>query len=76
MARALPHCLPLPNGGVHLTLDNRFGLDVSLDDEASVVPFVADCIAVALGYGGHPDPGCDPAALGPYRRLRPLEIDP
>jgi len=67
---------PLPKGGVHLTLDNRFGLDVSLDDEASIVPFVADCIAVALGYGCHPDREGEPVRLPPFRRLWGLEVEP
>lgn len=43
------------NGGlIHLVLDRRFGLDVSVADAERVVPFVADCIAVALGYTCHP----------------------
>jgi hypothetical protein len=33
---------PLPDGGTYLRLDNRFGLEVSLDAEATVVRFIAD----------------------------------
>jgi hypothetical protein len=46
---------PLPGGKIHLTLDHRFGLDLSLADAEQVIPFLADCMAVALGYTGHPE---------------------
>lgn len=62
---------PLNDGGVCLHLDDRHALHVSLDDEAGVVPFIADCIAVALGYSSHPND--EPKRSTPYRRLRPVE---
>ena len=65
---------PLEDGGIHLQLDHRFGLDVSLDDESEVVPFIADCIAVALGFTCHPRPHQpSPKQRLPFSRLRPLE---
>jgi hypothetical protein len=42
--------IPLSDGRVHLTLDGRFGLDMSDADAEKVLPFVADAIAMALGY--------------------------
>ena len=45
---------PLNGGVVRLCLDGRFGLDLSVADAEHVVPFVADCIAVAAGYTAHP----------------------
>jgi len=64
---------PLEDGGVCLSLDHRFALKVSLNDEAAVVPFVADCIAVALGYTSHPHERPNPST--PYGRLRPIGGD-
>lgn len=39
---------------VSLTLDQRFGLDLTVAEAEKVVPFLADAIAVALGYSCHP----------------------
>jgi hypothetical protein len=44
--------------GVSLTLDRRVALDLSAEDAEKVIPFIADCIAVAMGYTGHPKPEC------------------
>jgi hypothetical protein len=44
----------LDGGTVWLTLDNRLGCEIPAGLAEKVVPFIADCIAVALGYGCHP----------------------
>ena len=41
--------------GVELILDDRYSVDIPADLVETVVPFVAECIAVALGYCGHPE---------------------
>lgn len=40
-----------------LVLDGRLGAEFSAEEAERVVPFVADAIAVALGYGCHPREG-------------------
>jgi hypothetical protein len=40
---------------VLLVLDRRLGTELSVAEAERVVPFVADAIAVAMGYGAHPD---------------------
>ncbi len=55
------------NGGiVRLTLDQRYGLDVPVADADRVIPFIADCIAVALGYNCHPRVGAEPTRSTPF----------
>jgi hypothetical protein len=46
---------PLNGGRVHLNLDCRFGVDLTVEEAERIVPFLADCIAVALGYTSHPE---------------------
>jgi hypothetical protein len=43
------------DGRVLLVLDNRFTLDLSAEEAERVVPFLADAMAVALGYDAHPN---------------------
>jgi hypothetical protein len=45
---------PFKGGMVALTLDHRFDLDVSVADAERIVPWVADVIAVAMGYACFP----------------------
>jgi hypothetical protein len=40
---------------VMLVIDRRLGAEFSAEEAERVVPFVADAISVALGYGAHPD---------------------
>lgn len=54
------------DGKVALTLDNRFGLELTREQAESVVPFLAKAIAVALGYPSHP--GRDAVLPSPVRR--------
>lgn len=39
---------------ITLTLDRRLGIDLTTDEAERLTPFIADAIAVALGYGAHP----------------------
>jgi hypothetical protein len=39
---------------IYLSLDNRYGLDLTVAEAEQVVPFLADAIAIALGYTCHP----------------------
>jgi hypothetical protein len=39
---------------VLLVLDGRLGAEFSVEEAERVIPFVADAISVALGYGCHP----------------------
>jgi hypothetical protein len=39
---------------VRLVLDDRRVVDLSTADAERLIPFLADAIAVALGYGAHP----------------------
>ncbi|MDQ1746329.1 MAG: hypothetical protein QOD07_592 [Frankiaceae bacterium] len=63
--RSVPHLKAQPmNGGmIALTLDDRFDLHLSIEDAERVVPFLADCIAVAAGYSCHPRRGEEPRRL-------------
>jgi hypothetical protein len=56
--RRVPHvtAVPLSGGKVRLVLDNRFGLVLDVAMANKVVPFLADAIAVAMGYTCHPRP--------------------
>jgi hypothetical protein len=46
---------PLDAGQIDLTLDRRLGLVLSSAEAGRFIPFLADAIAVALGYTSHPD---------------------
>ena len=73
--RQVPYLNAHPaNGGiVHLTLDNRFGLDIAVADAEAVIPFIADCIAVAMGYTCHPAADEEPVRSVPFRRQHGVE---
>ena len=55
---------------VMLVLDRRLGVDLSTNEAERLVPFVADAIAIALGYGAHPrgDDTPRPPERAPYPR--------
>jgi hypothetical protein len=40
---------------VTLLLDDRYGVTLTMNEAERVVPFLAHCIAVALGYPCHPN---------------------
>lgn len=58
---------PMNGGIISLTLDNRFSLDVPVADAGHVIPFIADCIAVAMGYTCHPSTGEEPVRSTPFQ---------
>ena len=49
--------LPANGGKPSLVLDGRYGLDISVADAGEVMPFIADRVAVAMGYACHPSQG-------------------
>jgi len=66
---------PMTGGRVLLTLDHRTGVDLSLDEAERVVPFLADCIAVASGYTAHPGDGVDaPLRRHPMMRMHGIDF--
>ena len=62
---AVPHLHAQRTGesdeSVMLILDNRLGITVSVEEAERFVPFLADAIAVALGYTCHPRDDEEPA---------------
>lgn len=40
--------------GIQLVLDGRIGIDLGTNEAERLIPFLADAISVALGYGAHP----------------------
>lgn len=58
---------------VLLVIDQRLGGEFSVEESERVIPFVADAISVALGYGCHPRKGMDkPPPMLPHARPRRL----
>lgn len=54
---------------VLLVLDGRLSVELSTAEAERVVPFVADAISVALGYGAHPrGDTSQPLERAPYPR--------
>jgi hypothetical protein len=45
---------PKDEGTVRLHLDRRFAIDLTPAEAERVVPFLAECLAVAQGYTCHP----------------------
>jgi hypothetical protein len=58
---------------VMLVIDRRLATELSVEEAERIVPFIADAIAVAMGYGAHPD-GSTPRPLprAPYPRPEPV----
>lgn len=56
---AVPHLHAQPTGehdeNVMVILDDRLALTVSVEEAEGFLPFLADAIAVALGYTCHPN---------------------
>jgi hypothetical protein len=58
---------------VALVIDRRLATELTMDEAERVVPFVADAIAVALGYGAHPNEDTPPKPpRAPYPRPEPV----
>jgi hypothetical protein len=67
---------PVDGGKVDLTLDDRYGLLVDVETAEKVIPFLADAIAVAMGFTCHPRAGWDgPRPRPPMPRLGPLFLE-
>lgn len=60
--RRVPYLMAIPGAGgrIFLSLDSRYGLDLSLEEADRVVPFLANAIAIGLGYTCHPDAEMEP----------------
>lgn len=67
---------PLPGGRVHLSLDHRFGIELSLQDAERIVPFVAHALAIGLGYTGFPDEGMEPTRAVPMPKANRVDLGP
>lgn len=63
---------PLSGGRVLLCLDDRFSVEVSVQDAERIVPFVAHTIAVGMGYSSFPEPGQQPAPRQVMPRMHSL----
>jgi hypothetical protein len=57
---------PREDGSVSLHLDRRFVVDLDAAEVERIVPFIADCMAVALGHTCHP---CPEVPEPPPRRM-------
>jgi len=62
---------PMNGGRVSLCLDDRLGVEMTVQEAERFLPFVADCIAVALGYTAHPgrDGLDEPRPSHPMKRV-------
>ncbi len=58
---------------IDLLLDGRFALELGTDEAERLVPFLADAIAVALGFASHPREGAEPP-LDRIPHLRPQRV--
>jgi hypothetical protein len=71
LLEARPHL----GGRLTLTLDQRFGLELSLEEAERIIPFIAECIAVALGFASHPSGEEEPKHLPRLRPRRMVDLD-
>jgi len=65
---------PVNGGKIGLILDGRFALDVPVADADRVIPFIADCIAVAMGYACHPHADEELRPNSPFRRSHDVAL--
>lgn len=65
---------PLDDGATRLVLDRRFSLDLSSEQLESVAPFLADAIAVALGFASHPRGDGELVVRSPLTPVRMMQI--
>jgi len=71
--------LPMNGGKISLLLDNRYTLDISVIDAEMFIPWIADAIAVAMGYACHPRRGKEPIRSSPFppdHSIDWIEADP
>lgn len=72
----VPHldAIPVPGGKVSLSLDRRFGLDLSVADAERIIPFIAHAIAIAEGFACHPSREDEPTKLSTVRPRRLISL--
>lgn len=64
---------PMNGGKVDLSLDQRYGLILTVEEFERFVPFLADAIAIALGYTCHPRADWDaPKRRYPMHRIHTI----
>lgn len=67
---------PVNGGRVDLSLDRRYGLILTVREVERVVPFLADAIAIGLGYTCHPRKDWEaPKRRYEMSRLRSLYVE-
>ena len=74
--RKVPHLTVgfLPGGIVSFVLDERFALDVPVERAPHTASFLADCIAVGMGYASHPREGQEPVPRPAFQRMREVSF--
>jgi hypothetical protein len=65
--------LPLNGGMIGLLLDGRYSIDISVADADAFVPWIADAIAIAMGYTCHPRRGKEPLRASPFPQDHAIE---
>lgn len=76
----VPHleAAPINGGRIWLSLDRRIALDVEVADADRLIPFLADCIAVGMGYTAHPRASegmTEPIRRPPFPKMTELGDD-
>ncbi len=61
-------------GMMTVVLDDRFGIELTIAEAERVVPFVADAIAIALGYDAHPSADDDSTPSSPSPHPKPQRV--
>lgn len=64
-----------PGGMIRLCLDQRITVDIPVADADPIVEFIADAIAIGLGYASHPRSESEPALRTPFARMMRDEHD-
>lgn len=75
--RQVPFLLatPVDGGRIDLLLDRRLGLMLTVAEAQRFVPFLADAIAVALGYTCHPSTDKEPNPRLPFPRVSSVFLE-
>ena len=66
---------PQPGGKVVVSLDQRYQVEMSLTEADRFLPFVANAIAVALGFACHPNFDTEPKNSPPLLPRRTVGLD-
>ncbi len=71
--------MPLNGGKVALLLDGRYSVDIDVAQADALIPWIADAIAVAMGFTCHPRRGKEPVRSSPFPQdhsIDWMEADP